>query len=162
PRIKDLEKYRRGLRYTLVRVLPVLGPRLAADIRAADIASLRDQLTRALAPMSVRKCLACLGAGFGWAGKMEVRVKKPCSGVELPPRSSLTEWLSEEQALRLLEVARERAPAVYPMIATALYTGLRKGELFGLRWRDLDLETRRLDVMRSYSTLPKGNRPRHL
>jgi len=36
------------------------------------------------------------------------------------------------------------------LIATALYAGLRKGELFGLRKRDVDIERRLLMVRRSY------------
>ena len=44
----------------------------------------------------------------------------------------------------------------------AIYTGLRKGELFGLRWIDLDLEARRLTIARSYRTTPKGGQARHL
>jgi integrase len=44
----------------------------------------------------------------------------------------------------------------------ALRTGLRKGELLGLRWRDLDLDTRRLTVARSYRSTPKGGKARHL
>lgn len=47
-------------------------------------------------------------------------------------------------------------------IALAVHTGLRKGELFGLRWSDLDLDALRLSVMRSYRTTPKGGKPRHL
>jgi integrase len=40
--------------------------------------------------------------------------------------------------------------AVRPLIATALYAGLRKGELFGLAKRDVDLTRRLLTVRRSY------------
>ncbi len=36
------------------------------------------------------------------------------------------------------------------LIATALYAGLRKGEMFGLRKRDVDIERRLLMVRRSY------------
>ena len=42
------------------------------------------------------------------------------------------------------------------------YTGLRKGELCGLRWRDLDIKSRRLTVARSYSALPKSGQVRPL
>jgi integrase len=34
--------------------------------------------------------------------------------------------------------------------------------VFGLRWQDIDLERARLTVARSYRTLPKSNKPRHL
>ena len=38
----------------------------------------------------------------------------------------------------------------------------RAGELSGLRWGDLDLDRGRLDVLRSYRTLPKSGKPRHV
>jgi integrase len=44
----------------------------------------------------------------------------------------------------------------------AIYTGLRKGELLGLRWQDLDLDTQHLTVARSYGALPKSGKARHL
>jgi integrase-like protein len=40
--------------------------------------------------------------------------------------------------------------ACRPVFAAALYTGLRKGELFGLRKSDVDLEHRTITVRRSY------------
>lgn len=48
------------------------------------------------------------------------------------------------------------------MIATAIYTGMRKGELYGLRWSDVHLDAGRIDVMRSYRLLPKSGKVRHL
>ncbi|PSM31124.1 site-specific integrase, partial [Haliangium sp. UPWRP_2] len=47
-------------------------------------------------------------------------------------------------------------------VALALYTGLRRGELMGLRWSDIDLDAQRLTVAHSFAALPKGGRPRHL
>jgi integrase len=38
-----------------------------------------------------------------------------------------------------------------PLFATALYTGMRKGELIGLRKTDVDLATRTITVARSYA-----------
>jgi integrase len=46
------------------------------------------------------------------------------------------------------------------MIGTAIYTGMRKGELFGLRWTDVHLDIGRIDVERSYGGLPKSGKAR--
>ena len=52
--------------------------------------------------------------------------------------------LSEEQAQALLEAAiGNRFEALYVL---ALATGMRQGELLALRWRDVDLEARTLQV----------------
>jgi integrase len=52
--------------------------------------------------------------------------------------------LTLEQAKRFLEAARgERLEALY---ATVLMLGLRRGEILGLRWEDIDLDARTLRV----------------
>jgi integrase len=39
------------------------------------------------------------------------------------------------------------------MAATAAMTGLRQGELLGLRWRDIDFDAKRLRVVSPYASL---------
>ncbi len=64
--------------------------------------------------------------------------------------------LSPEQAKRLLEVARHtRLEALYVVAVT---TGLRQGELFALRWEDVDLATGTLSVRSTLSGV-EGGRP---
>jgi len=64
--------------------------------------------------------------------------------------------------LRAHEVApvlNTLAPRWQPLFATAIYTGLRKGELLGLRKSDVDLAARLLTVSRSYDReTTKGGR----
>jgi integrase len=142
--------------------LPHLGERAADQLKPADIAKLRDALSRKYAPASVRVTLAFLQTLFSWAVREGIVAANPCRGVERPRGRELLEFLSRKDAAKLLTHARQHAPALYPMIATALHTGLRKGELFGLTWRCVDLEQRRLDVLRSGRNAPKGGKPRHL
>ena len=47
-----------------------------------------------------------------------------------------------------------------PSRGEGVYTGMRMGELFGLRWTDVDLETARIHVRRSYRTTPKSGKAR--
>ena len=65
----------------------------------------------------------------------------------------------------LLHVAEEHEPRFYPALATLFYTGLRRGELLGLKWEDVDFERRRLHVRRAYVkgsiTTPKSGHGRH-
>jgi integrase len=60
-----------------------------------------------------------------------------------------------EDVGRLLEAVRDMAteqgcPSYPALFATAVYTGMRRGELCGLRWTDVDLERRMIVVRRSH------------
>ena len=62
--------------------------------------------------------------------------------------------LSLDQARALLNAAAgERNEALY---AVAVHTGLRQGELLGLKWTDVDLEGRRLSVRRALKVTDHG------
>lgn len=50
----------------------------------------------------------------------------------------------------------------YPFYATAAYSGMRAGELAGLRWSDVNFETRLITVQRSYKTSTKSNKVRYV
>lgn len=162
PRLKNPAAYRVHARMALRRVIPTIGKHPADSVKPRDIARLRDALGKRYAPGSVRMALAFLRTAYSWAVQLGVVSVNPCLGVESPRQRTLLEYLTEEDVARLLAYARAQAPDLYPMIAMALYTGMRKGELFGLCWRDLDLRGRRLDVLHSYRELPKGGKPRHL
>jgi integrase len=74
-----------------------------------------------------------------------------------PPKAQRKEIrpLTPEQVRTLLKTAQgDRLEALY---ALAITTGLRQGELFGLRWQDVDMGTGRLSVRQTLTT-PKGGR----
>jgi integrase len=65
------------------------------------------------------------------------------------------EILKLEEIRRLLREARERDHPWYPIWAVALLTGMRNGELFALKWSDVDLEKGLITVQRSYNKRTK-------
>lgn len=65
------------------------------------------------------------------------------------------EILKLEEIRHLLREARERNHPWYPIWAVALLTGMRNGELFALKWSDVDLEKRLITVQRSYDKRTK-------
>lgn len=173
PKIKDLDKYRLYARTALRRALPQLG-KLAADaVAGADIDKLRQGLSRRLAPSSVRLTLDFLNTVYSWALKLKLVGNNPLRGLEKPaasgPGTGANEYLSKAEVQTLLTVAAQRAAVGsladrmrYSSVHFALHTGLRRGEIFGLRWRDIDFDTRRLTVARSYRSTPKSGKPRQL
>jgi integrase len=65
------------------------------------------------------------------------------------------EILKLEEIRHLLREALERNHPWYPIWAVALLTGMRNGELYALKWSDVDLEKGLITVQRSYNKRTK-------
>ena len=87
-----------------------------------------------------------------WAIKMGMLVRNVADSVE-PPRFEQPEMkaLNPEGVANLLEAAH--GTELQAPIAVAIGTGLRRGELLGLRWSDIELDDARLMVRRSVETV---------
>jgi integrase len=167
PKLKDLERYRAQARSVLKKALPQLGKMSVARVQQSDIVTLRDALSKELAAGTVYNVLATLSAAFSWAVRAGCAPHNPCRGVERPSAGQALDFLSQDEARRLLDAAQARATSqkahmLHVAIALVLRTGMRKGELLGLRWIDLDVTTRRLTIARSYRGTPKSGKARHL
>lgn len=159
PRIKDMKKYRQTARAILrqrVYTHPIKDRALTA-LSPAICEQLRDDLqARGYQDGSVNQTLKLLSTVFRWAQRQGlVQRYNPLESVERLPDLHTPGYYTREEVLRL--VARNDCPV---MVATAIYTGLRKGELLGLTWSCLRLEEGVLEVRRSYRTTPKSGRPR--
>lgn len=179
PRIKNPHDYRMEARSVFKRrINPELGDYAAAAVTAADVERLRDKLTTdEYAPASVNNTLNTLSKLYGWAQKQKlIDCANPVRGVERPRADDAdpidsTKYLSRDEATALLSYAERwgdsfvlepTARDVYAMIATALYAGLRKGELYGLRWSDLNFDRAQITVARSYAGKTKSGKTRHV
>lgn len=63
-----------------------------------------------------------------------------------PRRVEMNVWSPEELRTFLTNVTHER---LYPLFVLAATTGMRRGELVGLTWDDIDLDTGRLRISRA-------------
>jgi integrase len=165
PRAKDPGTYRMQIRSVLKqRVLPLIGTRRADGLKLADVEALRDRLQEdGYSANSAAHAICALSVVYKWARKAGlIHCECPSRGIVMPKPARSLDYLDRDEAARLLAYAEVHAPDAFPAIATAIYAGLRKGEIFGLRWCDIHLDTSRLDVMRSYRLPPKSGRARHL
>jgi integrase len=108
----------------------------------------RERLDSGLSPATVHKIHAvlhkALDQAVGWS-----LVPRNATEVVMTPRPAPDEIrpLNSKQVKVLLEAARgERFEAVYVL---AIHTGLRQGELLGLKWDDVDLEDGLIRVRRT-------------
>jgi integrase len=140
----------RGYETALVtRVLPELGALRLSEVRRVDVQDFADRLcANGLDPSTVRNTLMPLRAIFRRAvARGEVAVN-PTTGLELPALEGARDRIaSPAEATKLLAALPERDRALW---ATAMYAGLRRGELLALRWEDVDLATGVIHVERSW------------
>lgn len=97
-----------------------------------------------------------LSSMMSTAVKWQIIYDNPCARVD-PPKAEHKEaaFLDEVQAQRLLDLL-DSEPITYRTIITLLlHTGLRRGELCGLEWGDINLEAGLLDVQRNSLYLPE-------
>lgn len=170
PRIKDMERYRRNARYSLTRILPLVGAVPFVQLTRLDLERARNALSRRYRANTVRAAIRPLSTALSWAVKQGWLEHNPAHKLELPPRERSLEHLTADEAARLLAAAEQGARASGSptkwsrclAVSLALRLGLRRGEIFGLRWGDVDLTVAQLTVARSYHLKPKSNKPRHL
>lgn len=70
-------------------------------------------------------------------------------------------WLREDEIDRLLSSPNVDAES-RRLFTVAIFTGLRQGELIGLRWQDVDLKRGELTVCKSFEVATKGGRIRRV
>ena len=140
----------RGYEASLVlRVLPELGGLRLSEVRRVDLQDFADRLCAdGLDPSTVRNTLMPLRAIFRRAvARGEVAVN-PTTGLELPALEGARDRIaSPAEAAELLAALPERDRTLW---ATAIYAGLRRGELLALRWEDVDLAGGVIHVERSW------------
>jgi integrase len=89
-----------------------------------------------------------LSQALAHAVKTEVLFKNPAEQVRAPrPQGREIKILGKPDVAKILRVAE--GTTLYVPVLVGAVTGLRRGELFGLRWSDLDLAKGRLTVNQS-------------
>jgi integrase len=140
----------RGYESALMRkIRPALGAHRLSDIRRVDVQDFADRMLAAGDdPSTIRNALMPLRAIYRRAtARGEVGVN-PTLGIELPAvRGRRERIVSPDEAAKLIRTAPVQDKALW---ATALYTGLRQGELMALRWEDIDLAAGVIRVERSW------------
>jgi len=151
--------------HTLHHLTKSLGYLRVADVGRLELARLRDEkLAAGLSKATVKLVLAYSSRMWNWArSEGLITVENPVALVDKPSVAGQAmdfNFLALDEADHLLSWSRGNQSTEYPAYATALYTGLRMGEMWGLRWADCDLDRGLLTVRRSYRMAPKSGRPR--
>ena len=147
---KTLERYREHVDKHLV---PGLGTISLKDLKPLDIqgyyaralASGRLKGECGLSPRTVHHHHVILSQALGRAVKWRLLAINPVEAVD-PPKvhQQEIEVLDDDDLVKLLRTVQSTRS--YPAILLAATTGMRRGEILGLRWRDLNLDSAKLSV----------------
>jgi integrase len=119
-------------------LLPFFGSMRLPEITPADVQMFLAQKAKPLAPRSVLSLRNRLLKIFGSAVKWGYLERNPAQGAEVPALVDTRDrrTLTPDQMRRLLAVLEE---PYHTMVLLAVLSGLRRGEIFGLRWKSVDL-----------------------
>jgi integrase len=158
---KTGERYRELM---ATHVVPRLGTLPLQKLRPVRLSELYATLLRegrgegrGLAPRTVGHVHRVLHKALAVAVDEELLSSNPAGRVK-PPRveAAEIEILAEGQVAAVLGKLQGRP--LYPIVALALATGLRRGELLALAWGNVDLDAARLRVERSLEQTKAGLR----
>jgi len=128
------------------KIIPALGSRRLQQLTPAEINALYGDLSKRLAPKTIRNLHGVLHRALGDATRWGLVARNQADLAD-PPKMSRPEmmiWTADEVRTFLDATADDRLAAMWVVAAS---TGVRRSELLGFRWRSLDVETRRLGVV---------------
>jgi integrase len=136
-------------RYTLQSLTPLQIEKFYADLLATG-----SHKGEELAPKTVRNTHVVLRKALSDAERLGLVIRNAASSAHPPVavRSDQSTWSSDDLVAFFDAVQNDRLYAAYALLAT---TGMRRGEVLGLRWADVDFDDRQIAITQTLSTAGK-------
>src|SRR5215210_4244746 len=149
--------YERYEQIARTHIIPMLGDVKLKGLSPTHVRGLYKEKLQTLSPRTVQYIHVTLHKALKQAVNDGLIPRNATEAVKPPQvRREEIRPLTSEQVKQLLDAARgDRLEALY---ALAVHTGLRQGELLGLKWEDVDLESGSLHVKRTLTTARGGPR----
>ena len=155
----DFARNERGLEHSTLTgysevydnwIQPSLGSGRASSVQPGDLDKVFGKMRRAkLSRSRMNNARAVLSGAYKWGKRHHMVADNPVDGFELPTslRSPRTTTAPEiDELVRILDAADEHDPILAPVLKLGATTGMRRGELAGLRRDRLHLDRLELVV----------------
>lgn len=150
-------------------IRPAFDTRPFAGITKTDIEKLRDTVLAAgLSPASVKQVVILVRRIFNWAAdtpvaensdRMLFMGRNPAKGVRLPTIDNERDrFLTREETNAILRLADMIMPEMHDIILLTLVTGMRRQEVLGLTWQDVDLTNRIITIPAALTRAKKSRK----
>lgn len=138
------------LKYTLEAIKKYFGNRTIANISTDDVQKFYNKRLQETSPSTANRHFTTLRAVINKAIKLKLyKGENPCNGVDKEKENpARTEYLTTEEIRDVLTFAPERSKN---LIALAIGTGMRRGELMRLDWKDIDFVSNIIHIHESKS-----------
>lgn len=137
--------------YARLYIKPILGDKVISHITSTDIQRMYTKLKRE------GRIHAMLHQAMKDAVGAHLIAKNPTEGAVVPKPNYRPKQILNEEQLDTFMIAIEQDEVWRDFFFTELTTGLRRGEICGLRWENFDEVDGTLRVNRSVSTRKAGN-----
>ena len=154
---KTLERYR-GLARN--QIVPHLGAMRLQKLRPADVAAWQQKLIQQgrLATRTIRHAHGLLRTALAHATAVEI-VERNVAAVISPPKLTGTREVAILDAGQIAATLEKvRGHPLYPIVALAIGTGARRGEIAALTWDDIGLDAKTVRIERSLEQTKAGLR----
>lgn len=157
-----------GYRGYAKKICSYLGGKQVKALTTADVQRMYNKLKncgrevenetmgRQLSDASVRSIHMLLHEAMDAAVREHLTAKNPTNGTTIPRKSSAPKKILDNAQLDTFMEAIKSEPQWHDFFYTEVTTGLRRGEICGLKWEDFDSENGRLNVRRSVSVARGG------
>ncbi len=138
---------------SLRKLLIEFGDMRLDDITPFHIENYQLKRREEVSPASCNREIQCLkymlNLGLRW-GKNS---KNPAREVKLfKERNGRLRFLSEDEIIRLIDSCSDQ---LRPVVITAVYTGMRRGEILNLKWDDINFERNLIQIDETKSGSPR-------
>ncbi len=143
-----------------IHVLPALGHLKLTDLQPAHLRKLYSDLDAGgLSPAMVQRVHATVRRALKLALDDNLVARNVATAAAPPaPKRKEMKVLTPEQARTLLVAAR--GSRIEALLALAVATGMRQGELLGLQWKDVNFEAGTLHVQRQLTRYKMFSAPK--
>lgn len=121
-------------------------------------ALVRKWLNAGLKPNTVKALIRLTARYVKWAGGEELQTAQLINSVSRLEQKKPVNTLTKNQLNRLLDSLEDEHTTLYLVVLFAAHAGLRRGEVFGLQWADI--QGKQIEVVRSYDGPTKNGRPK--